>query len=325
MKISLKKTCDLLKNMDNILIISHYMPDGDTLGSAYGLCYALLSMGKKANVICSDEIHNKYDYFVKAKTITPLEKHDFVVCVDIADKKLIGEKYLNYGENVDLCIDHHISNTLYAKNTLLDPKAAATAEIMYYVIKGLGVKVDKVIADALYTGISTDTAVFRYSNTTYKTLKTGAELVKHGASSHMIAKRMFETKSLERINFERQVINTLESYEDGQIMFITVSKELIDSSKDGQDTYSGISALVKQIEGVKVGFTLKETAKNQYRISVRTSDEVDASVLCKNFGGGGHARAAGCMINEDIDAIKQKLISQARKMLSNKNTNEEII
>ena len=132
-RITRNDAADILKSADKILILTHQSPDGDTLGSGYAICRALRSLNKQANVICGDFVPAKYDYLSEGIDIQDFEP-EFILAVDIADPKLLGKNLSHYGDKVDLCIDHHGSNTGYAKKLLLDDTCAACAEIIYDII-----------------------------------------------------------------------------------------------------------------------------------------------------------------------------------------------
>ncbi len=173
-RINEAEAAEILKSKDNILILTHRSPDGDTLGCAFALRRVLSGMGKTVMVDCSDDIPNKYSYMwgESEENYNPQMSMDFspdfVLAVDVADSKLLGARLTEKYPKIPLCIDHHISNTGYADMLCLKDSAAA-CEIVYDVIKCLGVKPDACTADCLYTGISTDTGCFRYSNVTPET------------------------------------------------------------------------------------------------------------------------------------------------------------
>ena len=166
MRIDEKAAARLLEGQDDFLILTHGHPDGDTLGCAFALCRGLQKCGKRARVECTDEIPAKFSYLwreVEQEAFAPR----FFVAVDVADPKLLGKRLEErYAAHIDLCIDHHGSNTLYAAQTLLDASAGAACEVIYEVLRELGVEMDEQIADCIYTGLSTDTGCFRYSNAT---------------------------------------------------------------------------------------------------------------------------------------------------------------
>jgi len=307
MKISRQNVCRLLMQHQRILLLSHQSPDGDTLGSAYAMFYALKKLGKQANILCSDKIPEKYDYMTSAAVLDEIDP-DLIVAVDIADEGLFGKKLEPYRGRVDLCIDHHPSNTRYAKKILLVSSASAVCEIIYTVVRGMGLEMDPAIADCLYTGICTDTGCFRYANVTPRTHRIAAALMQAGAQSAMINQIMFDTKSRSRIMLERFAMESIEYFYEGKCAAVTVSRSMMEESGADDSDLDGVSSMPRQIEGVLVGITVREKEPESYKISIRTQGEINASKICGLFGGGGHKNAAGCTIAGTLPEVKKKLI-----------------
>lgn len=299
------ETAKLLKEVDNVLILTHQSPDGDTLGCAYSLCRALQKLGKKAKITCADVIPDKYSYMFDAIEEQEFE-HQYVVAVDVADTKLLGKALSQYADCVDLCIDHHGSNTRYAKKLLLD-ECAACCEIVYDVINFMGVEMDERIAECIYTGISTDTGCFKYSNTTGHSHIIAAKLMDTGFDFFKINRLMFEIKSRELIELELKVWEGIEYYIDGKVAVMTLTKDMIDNAEPG--TLESIAPMPRQVEGVRCGVTLKQHDDEVYRISVRTGHELNASSICARLGGGGHIRAAGCSCQGTRQQVLDKLLN----------------
>ena len=213
-----------------------------------------------------------------------------------------------FGGKVDLNIDHHISNTRYAERLLLDSDAAAACEIVYEIIKALGAKIDKGIADCIYTGCSTDTGCFKYSNVTPRTHRIAAELIEYGADHSRINEKMFDTKSMNSIMLERMCYESLEVFGGGKVAVITVTKEMLRKSGTDKSALDAIKPITRQIEGVEIGLTVKEEDGGASGVSIRTSENYDASAICAHFGGGGHIRAGGCEIKDTPENAKEKVI-----------------
>ncbi len=294
MLIDIGRAASFLKSHDNFTILTHAHPDGDTLGSGFGLCLALRAMGKKANVINNEELPSKFRYL-------EVEKQDFeeetVVAVDIADVTLMGNDIISeYGDRVELCIDHHGSNRLFAKESYVDSTAAAAAQIIYEIICLLGVEITPDMADCLYTGISTDTGCFRYANVTPETHRIAAKLMEAGASAAEINVKMFETKTRTYAALERLALDGMQFFYDGKCALITITREMFAQSGSDENECDGIAAISRQIEGVLVGVTMRERRDGTYKASVRTHNPVDASAICAKLGGGGHHNAAGCQL-----------------------------
>ena len=304
--ISKKEAAELLLAQDNILILMHRSPDGDTIGCGYALCLALRQLGKKAQPVCSDIIPAQYHYFtdcVPEQTFEP----QFIVTVDIADTQLLGDKLAAYHDRIDLCIDHHGSNKQFARRGFVDASAPACAQIMTDIIKETGVPIEGAIADALFTGLTTDTGCFRYTSVTAEAHRTAAYLIEQGARSGMINRLMFETKSKAKMELEKLALASLQYFCHEQVALICITADMMQAAGAADSDTEHIPSIPRQIEGVKIAVTVKQKGERLFRLSLRTSDEVDASAICAQLGGGGHRAAAGCSykgtLTETIDKI----------------------
>ncbi len=311
MKISVKECADILREKDNILILTHANPDGDTLGSGFALCRALMKIGKICAVINADDIPKKYNYLFD--DIVEIKfKPDYVVAVDVATVNLLGGLEEQY--KIDMCIDHHSTNTEYA-NLLLLEDAPAACQIMYEVVLALGVEVDKKIADCLYTGLTTDTGCFRYDSTTAQTYRVAADLIDAGADNGRINRIMFETKSKTYARLERLAIESMRFYEHERVAVITVTQEMFQLTGSNAQETEGLAPLTRQIEGVEIGITIQERPDGTCKASIRTFESVNAAELAACFGGGGHAQAAGCKFDCDVKEARRLLVDKCREIL----------
>lgn len=309
MRIELDEAINELKNADVILILCHRNPDGDTLGSGFALLRALRAMGKRARLDCDDNIPEKFSFLYEGVEASEAFEPDYIVSVDVAERKLLGDNFnTSYGDRVDLALDHHGTSRLFAKKTFCEPESASACEILYKVISGLGVEITAEIAGCLYTGMSTDTGCFRYSNVTPRTHRIAAELIEKGADHAGINVKMFETKSMNNIMLERMCLESLESYAEGRVAVITVTRAMLDECGTDKSALDAIKPLTRQIEGVEIGLTVKEEKDGKTGVSVRTSESYDASLICAHFGGGGHARAAGCELKAAPEKAKSTVV-----------------
>jgi len=313
----LESAAKTLLSKDKILILTHRSPDGDTIGSGYALAMALRKLGKNVKVDCTDPFPEKYSYFTDKLEKLEFDE-EFVVSVDIADTKLLGEKLSDYADKIDLCIDHHGSNTKYAKEYYVEASAAAAAQVIAKLIRLMNVEFDKDIANAIYTGITTDTGCFRYTNVTAETHRIAADMIDCGAESGMINRLMFETKSRSRLEIERRVMDSIQFYLDGRCAIAYATIDMMKESGAVDSDMEGVSSLPRQIEGVMAGITLREKNNGKFKVSVRTTDELDASAICANFGGGGHKAAAGCMITGTLNEAIEQIIEVVRQALEGK-------
>lgn len=313
MRIDVKECAGLLKAHDNILILTHAHPDGDTLGSGFALLRALLQLGKTARVINDDEIPEKYSYLFE--DLTPQQfKEDYIVAVDVATENLLGGLQHIYSGKIDLCIDHHLTNTQYAQNLLLRDTPAA-CEIVYDVINELGTGIDKKTADCLYTGISTDTGCFRYASTTAHSYRIAARLIELGANNGLINRKMFETKSKTYVNLERLALNGLQLFCKDRVAVMTVTQEMYAKTGSNEQETEALAPLTRQIEGVEIGITIREKKDKTCKASLRTYESVNAAELAKFFGGGGHAQAAACRFDCSVEEAKKRIIEKCAEIL----------
>lgn len=312
MRIDVKKCAELLKKQDNILILTHAHPDGDTLGCGFGLCRALIKMGKKARVVNADEIPKKYDYLYKDIEIFDF-KEDYIVAVDVATENLLGPLCDKYSGKINLCIDHHGTNTEYAENLLLIETAAA-CEIIYTVINELDVQIDKETADCLYTGISTDTGCFRYASATSDTYRIAADLMDKGADNGAINRAMFETKTKTYAALERLAIEGMRFYINERVCILTVTQEMYKKSGSNEQETEPLAPITRQIEGVEIGITIREKEDGTCKASFRTFG-VNAAEIAKFYGGGGHPQAAACRFNCSVTEATEKLVEKCREIL----------
>ncbi len=311
-----REILDIFENNDKFVILTHKSPDGDTLGSGFALCAFLRDMGKKANVLNSDSFPERYDFIYDGYYPQEFEPQ-YVIAVDIADTQLIGSNLSQFAEEgaIDLCIDHHISNKYFAKQSYVDPNASAAALIMYQIFKYSGREISRQIARCLYTGIATDTGCFKYENTIPEAHIACAELMAYGIDFAFINRKMFDVKSRGRMKVEQSVIGNMEYYFNGKCSVIVLTKKLMEESGADAAEFEGLASIPLTVEGVKIGITVKQRHENVYKISVRTNEDIDASAFCKAFGGGGHIRAAGCEIHGGLDEVKRLILEQVERVI----------
>ncbi len=308
MKVTLEQACRLLAQADNITIIAHQKPDGDTLGASFGLLWGLEQLGKTARVLCSDGFPARYSSIITGDYRPVDFQEEFVMAVDTADLQLFGDLREAYGHRVDLCIDHHPSNSGYARHLYLEPTAASTAEMALKVLEELEVAITPEIATAIYTGISTDTGCFRYGNTTAESHAAAARLIGLGARHEQVNRLMFETHSRERFIVEARAKASIEYYYGGSCAMMYITPEMLEGTQVDEYDLEGFSAFPRQVEGVEVGVTIRVRENGECRVSMRTCDRVDASRVCQQLGGGGHMRAAGCTLIGSRDEVRQQLL-----------------
>lgn len=312
---SLQETAAVLEAAKKIVLCSHVSPDGDTLGSTLGLMKALQKLGKDVIVTVDDDISKVYKFLPGIESFVRFQDEeridaDLLVVIDASSLDRAGNVAQCVRASKMLNIDHHISNTEYADYLYLDTVAAATGEIMYELIKILGIEIDVKMAICLYTALYTDCGSFKYSNTMPKTMRIAAELLELGVKPNEISDSM-EIKPRSNIEMLTRVLETLTFDADGKIAYISISNEMYDKDVD-TDTFISYP---RYIEGVEVAIMFKEVENAVTRVSMR-SRNLDVSEIAIAFGGGGHLRAAGCTIMATLLEAKKQVLQALKDQLA---------
>ena len=306
-RIDIRAAAARLLEAGAVRILAHNHPDGDTLGSAYALAHALHALGKDVCVLCEDPVPAMFYYMRVGLTETGRED-PLVVSVDVAEESLLGGTLQKiYGGRVDLNIDHHGTNGLYAAENLIDARAAACAELIGELIDAMGAQMTAHIAACLYAGISTDTGCFRYANTTARSHRWAARFMELGVDTEPLDRAFFETETKTYLALERMAFDSLRYCCGGRVALVAVTQEMFRQSGSNDEEYIKIVARTRQIEGVQVGVSIRERPDGSYKISLRSHAPVNAAAIAARMGGGGHPSAAAAVskagLEETIAAI----------------------
>ena len=310
------RAAEILMQRDNITLLCHRRPDGDTVGSAFALYYALQMLGKEVRVLCADPLPEMYRYLYPDYTPSRVLEWpvEYVVAVDVATADLLGGLEEKYGQMVDLCIDHHPSNTNYAALTCLWAGAAACAEPAAAIIKAIGLPIAGRIAECLYTGLATDTGGFRFSNTTAATMRLAAEIMESGVDTARLNTCIFESESKAKMLAEAEMMSSLEFYAGDRIAVMPVTLAMRAQTGVTGEELEDVAGIPRKIEGVLLGITIKEH-EGECHISLRSKEPVNADEIAEIFGGGGHRLAAGITIKGTVEEAARLLVAEAVKHL----------
>lgn len=313
MLIDLSEAVEFLKGCEDAVILTHQSPDGDCIGAGFALKDLLEALGKRSRVLCSDEFPKRYDFMTSVGSGEEFEPKT-VIAVDIADPQLMGNLREIYGNKVQLCIDHHISNVGYAEKTLLNAGASATCELIYELADAMKIQMSDHCAACIYTGIATDTGCFKYECTTARCHEIAAELMKsHKLKYAKINREMFDVKSIGRLKMERIVTDLMEYYLDNRLTMICITSDILNEQHVDANDLDGCASIPLQVEGVEVGVTIKEKSENEYKVSMRSANDVNVSAICQTLGGGGHIKAAGCLVKGTLEEVKAAVVEAVRK------------
>lgn len=314
MNSTLEQISSKLKEAETILLYPHVLMDGDTLGSSIALCIALRKLGKKAFILIEDEIPS-YLLFMEKDYCTfdhnILDKPDISVSVDCSDiERFVMRKEKFLSGKLSICIDHHKTNNFFADMNYIDPHAGATGEIVYDLVKIMGIDPDVEMAEAIYTAITTDTGNFQYTNTTKITHLITAELFDIGINLEKISVEVYQNIRHEKLKLLNEVISTIEMLEGGKADIAYVTQEMLEKTGALMEETEGIIETLRNISGVEISAFLKETKPGEVKVGLRSKTYADVSAIAQSFGGGGHIKAAGCTLYGSLQEAKEK-ISQA--------------
>lgn len=317
---TLSEIAAIIKGANTIAVACHVRPDGDALGSGFGLCRALKNADKRVFMLLEEAPPQRLvilpgmdEYYTQLPI--SLNELDLFITVDSGELNRIGSFEINYLQfkGKTLNIDHHISNQGYAKYNYVIPDSTATCEIMPAILQAAGLELTKEVADLFAMGLLTDSGNFSHKDVSANTYRVAALLKDCGADLYEIGYKMFSCQSKARSELYRRVLNSIRFELEDKLAFITVTqKDFVETGTDKSQT-EGFVDYPLTIEGVEVSVAVMEVKKSQYKVSLR-SRNVDVNAVASRFGGGGHVLASGCMLcceyEEVIDRITHAVYQQ---------------
>lgn len=312
--LTVQETASYLRTLDDVLLLTHVRPDGDTVGSAAALCRALRDMGKTAYLLPNPEITATYEPYAAPYWAPEGFAPAHVVSVDIAALNLLPDNAAVYAPRIELAIDHHGSHGFFAARTCLDADAAACGEIVHDII-ALLTAVTPDIALPLYVAIATDTGCFVYSNTTARTHRIAAALLDTGIDAAPVNKALFRTKSRARLAMESRMTADMTLFDHDRVVVMTIPLSLRQELHATEADIEELSSLAALVEGSDCGVTLRELRPGVVKISLRTGPRVDASAVCQRLGGGGHKAAAGATVNGTMDEVRAAVLRSYQEVV----------
>lgn len=311
--LSARGAAGYLEALDNVLLLTHVRPDGDTIGSAAALCRALRDCGQTAYLLPNPEITATYAPYAAPYWAPEGWQAEHIVSVDIADASLLPENAQSYRDRIELAIDHHPSQTFFARNTCLEADSAACGEIVYEIIQHL-TALTADIALPLYVAVSTDCGGFQYGNTTARTHRIAAALM-DVVDVAAVNKTLFRTKSRVRLAMESRMVADMKLFDHQRVVVMEIPLSLRQEMQATDADIEELSALPALVEGTDCGVTLRELRPGTVKVSVRTGPRVDACALCRILGGGGHHAASGATVEGTLDEVRMAVLAAYRRVI----------
>ncbi len=309
-----------IEKAENIAVFSHVQPDGDSVGSTLALGWALTDMGKKVQYITQDEIPERYHFLFRYTEngenpyIPEPINADCYIVPDISSPDRAGKFFELHPElTPDICIDHHVSNTGFAKLNWIEPDSPAACCVLTELLPQLGVKLTKRISSALLCGIITDTNSFSNTSVTADSLREAAGLVDNGADIYSICRTAHKEHTMTEMALWKLGMNNIH-IEDELIwsVFGKADREAIGYFSDDDP---GFVSYMGNTTGMKVSVLFIEIGENTTKISWRSQPGYNVADVALAAGGGGHAAAAGATIQKPLDKTIPEILDLTRQML----------
>ena len=318
---NLDNVLDLIEANRSFLIVSHENPDCDALGSTIAMALVLRELGKDVIMYNKDGVPGHLRFLPEWSGVADsldcvTNEVDVVMLLDCADISRPGKEFENLISKNDFTlvfVDHHASNGASSEYCLIDEKASSTGVILYRMIERIGVSISPEVAECLFSTIVGDTGSFRYSNTSSETFTIAAELVDCGADPQKISRFIYDNEPLRKVMLRTLAMNTLEV--TGKVAFLHVSSEMFEQTGTEKEHTEGIVSMARSIEGVEVAVFLRQDSALDWKVSLRSKEYVDVARIAGRYGGGGHRRAAGCVISAPLDTVKRRLLSSIQKAM----------
>ncbi len=312
-----------IKGLSSFLLILHEFPDGDSLGSNLAVALALEKLGKSVTVASPSPPPERMSFLPGFERIAGLDSpgelvaaHECVFLIDCSDPRRAGLSDEDMARaRVVINVDHHPSNTLFGTVNYVDEAASAAAEQVRLIIAELGVPLDRDMALCLYVAVSTDTGGFRFDNTTAGTHLLAAELLDLGVEPGPVGEIVQDTRTLSSLRLLERMLGTLSFASGGRIAWVTVTRKMLEECGATDDEVEGLVGYPRMINFVELCFLLQEMPDGTTRVALRSKRDIDVSEIAKNLGGGGHRKAAGCVLDRPVDEALRLVLAESEKLL----------
>lgn len=323
-----------IKSAQSVLLSTHKQCDGDGLGALLALYHGLRKAGKEVRVMLVDACPKKYFFLEPEKHLEvfegphkPLSQVDLTLIFDTNDRRLVEPLYGDLQKHCReiLFVDHHpvlAQGPEPTAGSYIETRAASTGEISYFIIKGLGIRIDERIAQALYTSIAFDTQVFKFVKNSVNSHLIAAEMLMHINNAEEIHRHLFATHTAGKVAFLSKVLGQIEYFGEGQVAVLKLKDaDLKDHNLDMDDSRDVIDMLMN-VNTLQAAALFREDAPNEYKLSLRSKGGLEVLGIAEHFHGGGHMFAAGAYIREEYSVIKNKVVQMLLQRLDTAHGNQ---
>lgn len=316
-EIELDNIIEKINQAKQIGIFTHISPDGDAIGSSLAFYLGLTQLKKNVEII-TDEFSKCFKFLPEVEKIKKegTQNYDLAIALDCATKGRLYDPSSCFDNSIfTIAIDHHASNTYFAKLNYVEGNSPATCKTLIKVFKRLGITITREIGECLMAGIITDSGGFRYNTVDDETFEFAATMLDTGVNISNIYYRTFDVKSRSQFLLSSLATSRIKFYANDRIALTYITKKDMKKTEAQTGDHEGIVDVGRNIEGVEVSIFLREVEENFYRVSLRSNDYIDVSEIANLFGGGGHTKAAGCDIHDSLEIAIKKMVKETSKKL----------
>ena len=313
----------IISNKKKILIISHYNPDGDAIGSSFGLANYCESIGIEAHVYNRDQVPIYLNFLATKNfhnSVKTIPDHiDLYMLLDFNDLERSGDEMMAYLQKIlnhkkpAIIIDHHENNKIKSANLFIDPKASSTGILIYRLLSQFKKKINSDVATCLLTSIITDTSSFKNSNSNIESFAVSSTLLDLGADLELINKNIFRLGGINKLILRNKIHSTLRHDSDLKLAICHATSSFYSDTNTTKEDSEGISNGLIFYDDIEVGIFIREIGKDSWKVSTRTNNFIDLAKFCNIFGGGGHKNAAGFSYNGKLENLIESIISNLKK------------
>jgi len=308
---------DAIRARRRFVIASHARPDGDSIGSQLAMAYALRDLGKEVRIVNKDSAPPPILTFPGVSDIQIRDHVDgdfdaaiIMECGDLARTGVTGME-----RSFVINIDHHPGNTEYGHINWFDSTAAACAEMVFDLVRALGVPLSLEIATHVYLAILTDTGSFHYSSISPRTFDICRETLEAGVDPVCIARNVYDSNNMGRLKLFGAVLSAMQIGGSGRIAVVYLDHEMARAAGGTYEDTEGLINLPLTVKEIQAVVFFKQIAGSEYRVSMRSKGDIDIAAVAKEFGGGGHKNAAGCSVTGTIDALRALFIGKIERAI----------
>jgi Exopolyphosphatase-related proteins len=308
-----------LLEADTVLIVTHVLMDGDALGSSAALCEALRNEGKTAYILLEDKIPDDMQFLDRGFCTYDqdiIEEPDVCICLDAGDTGRFAGRADKFRTGKTLiCVDHHATTDPFCDLNHIDPHEAATAEMVYKLLRAGNMKITREIAGSIFAGITTDTGNFQYANTTKQSHEITAALYDAGMDFRSVSIELYECVKPEKIKLQTMIMGATEFYADGKLAVSYVSQKMLKECGCRMEDSEGTVGNLRSVKGVEIAIILKENRNDLIKATMRSKTYADVAAIAMKHDGGGHTKAAGCTIHDTLDNAEKIIREDALEEL----------